>query len=128
MAQSKILCVVADEAVKNRWSMALTAEGHEVVATRVPKHAEQLLRAEPFDLVVIGVGSTQYEKQSLAELARDRYKIPVLVVCVLSTDFLIAASRRISAAVGDDTFIEVVTTLAQRSQLMRMPVARKAAA
>ncbi len=128
MAQSKILCVVPDENVKRRWSMALVAEGHEVVATRIPKHAQQLLRAEPFNLVVIGFGSTQYEKESLAESARNKYKIPVLVICALTSDFLITANRHLPATVGDDSLVRVATTLARDSQAESFHLARKAAA
>jgi DNA-binding NtrC family response regulator len=117
MAQRRILCIALPQAVKERRCKELIAAGYTVVGVTSVQHAMPLLAGDVFDLVIIGVRFADEEKQKLVSLARDKYHIPVLLVCGGEGDDIVAEGR-IFAAQGEEAVIEAAAGLLRRKRDM----------
>jgi DNA-binding response OmpR family regulator len=126
MAQRKILCVTSDQSVTKRWCMNLIAEGYDAVPARRAKHASELLSERRYDLVVIGYTFAHDEKLALANVARQKHCIPVLMVCTAESDTKIPADDYISAGESDNSLMEAVAVLLLQNE--RTAVRNRAAA
>jgi DNA-binding NtrC family response regulator len=118
MAQQRILCVAYGQAVKERRCQELMAAGYSVVGTTTVKHAAPLLVSNEFDLVIVGVQFTDEEKEKLVSLARDKYHIPVLLVCGGEMDEGIVAADRVFAAQGEEVLLKAAARLMHQKKAM----------
>jgi len=94
------------------------AAGYSVIGTTTVKHAEPLLVGNAFDLVIVGVQFTDEEKEKLVSLARDKYHIPVLLVCGGEMDEGIIADDRVFAAQGEEVLLKAAARLMHQKKAM----------
>lgn len=118
MAQQRILCVAYGQAVKERRCQELVAAGYAVVGTTSAKHAAQLLFGNVFDLVIVGVQFADEEKEKLVSSARDKYHIPVLLVCGGEMDEGIIADEQVLAAHGEEVLLQAAARLMHQKKAM----------
>ncbi len=111
MPERKVLCVSFDKTVSDSRRDILTQGGYAVTAITSAEEALQLLAVEKFDLVVIGHRFPKADKQELARQARERWKIPVLLICGASAETEIGADARVYALEGAEGLLAAARKL-----------------
>ncbi len=100
MDRRKVLCVSFDKTVSNDPYAILTKAEFDVVATSDIQDALGLLSRERFDAVVIGHRFHRKERYALAVEAKEKWDIPVVLVCGAAAELDIPATRRVCALRG----------------------------
>ncbi|MFB3917171.1 MAG: hypothetical protein ACE14M_10605 [Terriglobales bacterium] len=116
MSAPRILCVSFDAAVSNIRSAALQHAGYSVVPTIKIAEALELLSRERFDLVLIGHRFSHEEKRSLATMAKQEFKTPVLLVREASVPPDIPADAMVYALDGTSGILKAAELLLAKAR------------
>ena len=119
-SQGKILCVSFDKRVSDDCCAALTEAGHEVVASSNIEDALGLSVRQRFDAVIIGHRFHAEEKYVLAVEAKEKWNIPVVLVCGATANS--EMTRRVYALEGHAGLLSAL------SEVVASPAVRRAAA
>ncbi len=109
--QQRILCLSFDKTVSDSRHALLEGAGYTVTGITAPEVAVELLAKEKFDLLIIGHRFAKSDKQQLALQARERSKIPVLLVCGASADEDVPADARVYAIEGSEGLLAAAKRL-----------------
>ena len=83
----KILIVDDEQAVLQSLDVLLTTEGYEVVAFRNGCQATEIIKNEPFDLLITDIRMTPVNGIELIRLARQRTPpVPCIVISAYNSD------------------------------------------
>ena len=122
MSQGKILCVSFDKRVSDDRYAALTEAGYGVIASSNIEDALGLLVRQRFDSVIIGHRFHAEERYVLAVEAKEKWNIPVVLVCGATANSEIPATRRVYALEGHAGLLSAL------SEVVASPAVRTAAA
>lgn len=122
MHRRKVLCVSLDKTSSDDPYAVLTEADCDVVATGDIQDALQLLSREKFDAVVISHRFHREEKYALAVEAKEKWNIPVVLVCSATAELEIPATCRVSALGGHAGLLSAV------SEVVSGDMAKRAAA
>jgi DNA-binding NtrC family response regulator len=122
MDRRKVLCVSFDKTVSDDPYAILTEADYDVAATSDIQDALGLLSRERFDAVIIGHRFHREEKYALAVEAKEKWSIPVVLVCGTTAELEIPATCRVSALRGHAGLLSAV------SEVISGDMAKRAAA
>ena len=122
MHRRRILCVSLDKTISDDPYAVLTEAEYDVVATSDIHDALRLLSRERFDAVVVGHRFRRDEKYALAVEAKEKWNIPVVLVCSATAELEIPATCRVSALGGHAGLLSAV------SEVVSGDMAKRAAA
>ncbi len=122
MHRRRVLCVSLDKAISDDPYAVLTEAEYDVVATSDIHDALRLLSRERFDAVVIGHRFRREEKYALAVEAKEKWNIPVVLVCSATAELEIPATCRVSELGGHAGLLSAV------SEVISGDMAKRAAA
>lgn len=122
MHRRKVLCVSLDKTSSDDPYAVLTEADCDIVATGDIQDALQLLSRERFDAVVIGHRFHREEKYALAVEAKEKWNIPVVLVCAAAAELEIPVTCRVSALGGHAGLLSAV------SEVISGDMAKRAAA
>ncbi len=116
MSAARILCVSFDAAVSGIRCLALRAAGYAVTPATKVADALELLSREQFELVLIGHRFSHEEKRSLAHMAKEDCKTPVLLVRGASVEADIPVDAFVYALDGTSGILKAVQSLLQKAR------------
>lgn len=122
MHRRRVLCVSLDKTISDDPYAVLTEAEYDVVATSDIYDALRLLSRERFDAVVIGHRFHREERYTLAVEAKEKWNIPVVLVCSATANSEIPATRRVFTLRGHAGLLSAV------SEVISGDTAKRAAA
>lgn len=119
MHRRRILCVSLDKTISDDPYAVLTEAEYDVVATSDIHDALRLLSRERFDAVVVGHRFRRDEKYALAVEAKEKWNIPVVLVCSATAELEIPATCRVSALGGHAGLLSAVSEVVSGDMVKR---------
>jgi DNA-binding NtrC family response regulator len=111
MPNRTILCISFDGVVSESRCHSLKDAGYEVTATISVNEGMDLLNCKKFDAVIIGHRFSTEEKRLLAERAKEKAGIPVVLVCGATSESSIPATSRVYALEGSAGLLSALLRL-----------------
>ena len=111
MPNRTILCISFDGVVSESRCCCLRDAGYEVTATISVKGGMDLLNRKKFDAVIVGHRFSTEEKRLLADRAKEKASIPVVLVCGATSESGIPATSRVYALEGNAGLLSALSRL-----------------
>jgi dTDP-4-dehydrorhamnose 3,5-epimerase len=90
---------------------ALESAGYEVVAATTVEQATRALKAQQFELVIVGYTFSKSEKRKISDLVENEHGVPMLLLYIKPGDKAIPAAAHISAVHGEGALLSAVAAI-----------------